>query len=63
MFLTLDINCPFVPDILDLNDFGEWVATDPGDYGDYPFHNRLKLFLWLLNYFGIDYDRMNLDDI
>lgn len=52
MFSRLDISCPLIPDTLDVNDieeFREWLSRDPGDYSPLPFHNGLKLFLWVIN--------------
>ena len=57
MFTLLDIVCPLVPDTLDVTDiqqFQEWLSTDPGDYPGFSIHNGLKLFLWIIN----DYYRL-----
>lgn len=51
MFTKLDIKCPFLPEDVDVQKteaFREWLCKDPKEY-EYPFHNGLKLFLWLIN--------------
>jgi hypothetical protein len=48
----LELNCPYIPDDLDVRDtdsFGNWLSKDPGDYPGRPFHNALKLFLWIVD--------------
>ena len=58
IFTKLDITCPFIPatlDVTDLQQFREWLSTDPKDYLGSPFHNGLKLFLWIVN----DYYHLN----
>lgn len=51
MFTILDIACPFIPESLDITlilDLKNWLSRDPGDYKPNPYHNGLKLFLWLI---------------
>jgi hypothetical protein len=51
MFTILDISCPFLPDDVDvrvISSFRTWLSQDPKEY-NFPFHNGLKLFLWLVN--------------
>lgn len=51
MYSTLEIFCPFVPRDVDVSDvlaFQRWLSDDPGDYPCQPFHNGLKLFLWIV---------------
>jgi hypothetical protein len=52
MFTKLDITCPFIPETVDVTvtqQFQDWLSSDPGDYDGKPFHNGLKLFLWLIS--------------
>jgi hypothetical protein len=62
MFTRLKISCPFIPSTVDINStdqLQEWLSKDPGDYQNYPFHNGLKLFLWIINkVFQLEYDDM-----
>ena len=54
IFTKLDIACPFIPDDLDVTlipNFRLWASDDPGDYVGLPFHNGLKLFLWVITDF------------
>lgn len=51
LFITLSIDCPFIPQGLDLSNtakFRDWVSMDPKDYPGFSFHNGLKLFLWIV---------------
>ena len=60
MFTQLDITCPFIPPTVDVTDFEQfrvWLNLHPGDFNPYPFHNGLKLFLWII------YDFYHLDDL
>jgi hypothetical protein len=57
LYTLLDITCPFLPrdvDVTSLIQFRDWLSADPQDYKQFPFHNGLKLFLWLV------YDLYNL---
>ena len=59
------ISCPLIPANLDLNDieaFKCWLSTDPLDYHPKPFHNGLKLFLWIITtYFNLQRDIAKLE--
>lgn len=51
IFTKVLIPCPFIPDNLDVTDihnFREFLSKDPGDYLGSPYHNGLKLFLWII---------------
>ena len=59
MITKLQMRCPIIPDEIDTVDyeeFGQWIAMDPGDYPGFPFHNGLKVFLWFINDFGDIYE-------
>ena len=59
MFTVLDISCPLIPENVDVTvveEFCDWLSLDPGDYKEYPFHNGLKLFLWIIDHYGNLYD-------
>jgi hypothetical protein len=52
MFTKLRLACPLLPQGLDITDtiaFRTWLSEDPGDFAPHPFHNGLKIFLWLIN--------------
>ena len=54
VFKNEQIPCPFIPDtvdIMDINQFRDWLNKDTGDYIGCPTHNGLKLFLWILDDF------------
>ena len=60
MFTRSGTSCPFIPltvDITLLDQFQLWLSKDPGDYVGSPYHNGLKLFLWIIN----DLHRLDMD--
>lgn len=57
MFTRLQMTCPFFPPTLDLDNtdqLRQWLSNDPGEYNGFPFHNGLKIFLWIVyDYYGL----------
>jgi len=52
MFTRLNIDCPYIRgdlDVMDTSQFRLWLSEDPLDYAGFPFHNGLKLFLWIIS--------------
>ena len=61
MFIKLGVQCPIIPDTVDTTQivkFRDWLSTDPLDYEGFPFHNGLKLFLWIIyEFYHLDYEQ------
>jgi hypothetical protein len=52
IFTKEQIECPFIPntlDVADIKQLRDWLSIDPGDFIGYPSHNGLKLFLWIVD--------------
>ena len=56
MYTKLEIPCPFLPadvNIHDIQQLQPWLSSDPGNFPPQLFHNGLKLFLWILDYYNL----------
>jgi hypothetical protein len=59
MFTKMDVVCPLISkklNVRNVEEFRLWLSINPGDYGFLPFHNGLKLFLWIINIYRIKDD-------
>lgn len=56
MFTKMRLPCPFLPqglDIADIIEFKSWLSKDPGDFTPHPYHNGLKIMLWIIEYYDL----------